>query len=275
MIQDIQPNIYRNEYLEKQPKEDSKIMIFNENTILCKNENGKITYPSYKDLANIKGEYIYLFVIDDIEYFLIKSSKEISIANYTYENINICRQASPKYNAFAGVTSYQLSCWYNDNRFCGRCGSNLRHDHKERMMFCDECKNAIYPKISPAVIVGITNGDKLLMTKYAGREYTNYALVAGFTEIGEAIERTVEREVMEEVGLKVKNITYYKSQPWSFSGTLLLGFFAEVDGDTKITMDEEELSVAEWISRDDIEYNDNGISLTGEMISEFKKGLTN
>ena len=75
------------------------------------------------------------------------------------------------------------------------------------------CGNMEYPKICPAVIVGVTDGDRLLMSKYAGRAYKNYALIAGFTEIGETVEQTVAREVMEEVGLKVKNIRYYKASP--------------------------------------------------------------
>lgn len=99
-----------------------------------------------------------------------------------------------------------------------------------------------------------------------------YALIAGFTEIGETLEETVQREVMEEIGLKVKNIRYYKSQPWSFSSTLLCGFFCEVDGDTEITLDTEELSVGEWFDRDNIPVEDDGVSLTREMIVVFKTG---
>ena len=76
----------------------------------------------------------------------------------------------------------------------------------------------------PAVIVGITHGDEIVLTKYA-RGFAHYALVAGFTEIGETLEETVQREVMEEVGLKVKNIRYYKSQPWGIVDDILMGFF--------------------------------------------------
>lgn len=94
----------------------------------------------------------------------------------------------------------------------------------------------VFPKISPAVIVAVTDNDRVLLTKYAGRTYKNYALVAGFNEAGETIEQTVRREVMEEVGLKVKNLKYYKSQPWGLSGSLLSGFFCELDGDDKITL---------------------------------------
>lgn len=128
------------------------------------------------------------------------------------------------------------------------------------------------PTDLPAVIVGVLNGNKILMSKYAGRPYTNYALIAGFTEIGESAEQTVAREVMEEVGLKVKNIRYYKSQPWAFSGSLLMGFFCDLDGSDQITLDTNELAEAGWFDRDEITLTDDHISLTREMILKFKEG---
>mgnify|MGYP000665301821 FL=1 len=132
-----------------------------------------------------------------------------------------------------------------------------------------------YPKLSPAVIVAVRNGEKLLLSKYAGREFTNYALIAGFAEIGEPIEDTVRREVMEEVGLKVKNLRFYKSQPWSFTDTLLFGFFCDLDGDDTICLDEEELSLAVWMERSQIPVDEYEISLTREMMTLFKNGLDN
>ena len=129
-----------------------------------------------------------------------------------------------------------------------------------------------YPKICPAVIIGVTDGDRILMSKYAGRTYKKYALLAGFTEIGETVEQTVAREVMEEVGLKVKNIRYYKSQPWAFSDTLLMGFYCDLDGSDEITLDREELSLAEWFERDKIPVEPSRDSLTNEMIIKFKLG---
>ena len=141
-------------------------------------------------------------------------------------------------------------------------------------MRCPDCGQMEYPKISPAVIVGILHNGKLLMSKYAGRDnITYYALIAGFTEIGESIEETIRREVMEEVGLKVKNIRYYKSQPWSFSETILMGFFVDLEGDDEtITLDTEELATAEWFTREDAPPQPLNISLTSEMIWQFKHG---
>ena len=137
---------------------------------------------------------------------------------------------------------------------------------------CPGCGMTEYPKISPAVIIAIIDGDKILLTKYAKRRYKNYALVAGYVEVGESFEDTVNREVMEEVGLRVKNITYYKSQPWSFTDTMMIGFFAQLDGDNKITRQEEELAEAGWFHRDEIPESDTKLSIGQEMIDLFKSG---
>ena len=131
----------------------------------------------------------------------------------------------------------------------------------------------IFPKIAPAVIVALTHGNKILLTKYAAtRDYKKYALIAGFVEIGETVEETVEREVMEEVGLKVKNLRYYKSQPWSFTDTLLMGFFCELDGEDGITLDTDELAMAEWFEREQMPVEAEDLSLTNEMMMAFKHG---
>ena len=79
---------------------------------------------------------------------------------------------------------------------------------------------------------------------------------------------------MEEVWIHVKNIRYYKSQPWSFTDTVLMGFYCELDGEDVITMDAHELSVAEWMRREDIPTEFDGISLTNEMIMRFKEGIS-
>ena len=126
------------------------------------------------------------------------------------------------------------------------------------------------------VVLSVTRGDEILLTTYANREYKRYALIAGFTEIGETAEQTVAREVMEEVGLPVKNIRYYKSQPWGFESDLLLGFYCEVDEEAAdsdhICRDEQELASAEWVKREDMPEYPEEISLTHEMMMRFKYG---
>ena len=217
---------------------------------------------------------VYLFSIDEMRCFYWKipdGRAELFIKDgFRLAKRQDFRRLYPKHLAFASVTACMLDGWYRANRYCGKCGKKLVHDTKERMLYCPNCDNRIYPRINPAVIVAVTDGDRLLLTTYKGREYKNYALVAGFTEIGESFEDTVRREVMEEAGLSVKNIRYYGSQPWAFADNLLAGYFCEVDGDATIRIDEEELATAEFFERDEIpvEYTDS--SLTNEMICAFK-----
>ena len=177
----------------------------------------------------------------------------------------------PRETAYALFTAYHLAVWYRDSRYCGRCGKKTIHSSTERAMVCPDCGNVIYPRINPAVIVGVINKDRLLITKYA-RGYGGSALVAGFTEIGETFEETVAREVQEETGLSVRNIRYYKSQPWGPAADILAGYYCEVDGNEEITIDASELKTAQWVKREDIVLQDNDWSLTNEMMKVFKEG---
>lgn len=271
MIQDIFPKVYHNEYKNLEPTENDFILVFHKNTVLIRFQDEKLRYPIFREMAEFSCHYHYLFSIDNYKYFLARpDSDTVGPEGYHYENVTIFRTADSRHTAFAGITGHHLFNWYETNRFCGRCGSKMLPDPNERMLKCPCCENMVYPRISPAVIVGVVNKDKLLLSKYAGRAYTRYALIAGFTEIGESVEQTVAREVMEEVGLKVKNIRYYKSQPWAFSGSLLMGFFAELDGDDTITLDTNELAEAGWFRRDEIDLEDDHLSLTREMILKFK-----
>lgn len=275
MLQDIQPYKYQNEFLIKTPSKEDYILIFDDNHICLCNQNK--SFPTFDDIQKSCDQndlnadnFVYIFSIDQHNFFLGMNLNIDSIKNIYKENTQIFRIMEPKWMSFAGVTGSQLFRWYHEHGYCGKCGNPLEKSITERALTCKCCKLTIYPKISPAVIVGITNGDKLLMSTYANRTYKRYALIAGFTEVGETLEDTVKREVMEEVGLNVKNIRYYKNQPWSFSDSLLIGFFAELDGSDVIKIDENELSEARWFHRDEIPESDSDISLTSEMIEAFR-----
>jgi len=142
----------------------------------------------------------------------------------------------------------------------------------ERAMVCPQCNNTLYPQIAPAVIVALVNEDKILLTRYAHGPYKRYALIAGYTEIGETIEETVVREVMEETGIKAKNLRYYASQPWPFSGSVLMGYIADVDGSDEIKLDRNELCEGVWMKREEVEADENPKSITNQMIRDFKMG---
>lgn len=283
MIQDIAPHKYDNAYHNQPPCPDSYVLYFEERTALVCHKGEAFDFPRFKDLpedfmdeAGASHTYTYLFSIDGETYYLIDKLPDSVPEGFVMENIQYFRGGAPRYLAFAGITGYQLFLWYRSRQFCGRCGSRLRKDEKERMMYCDNCRQMEYPKISPAVIIGVTDKNRLLLSKYAGRGYKRYALLAGFSEIGETLEETVKREVMEEVGLKVTNIRYYKNQPWSFSDSLLVGFFCDLESPDEIRLDQNELALAQWFEREDIPLEDDThASLTHEMIRYFKDGHVN
>ena len=278
MIQDIAPHTYHNEYKPSAPDKDSFILAYEKGSILLPRQerDADITFPRFRELeekiADLYNNFIYLFSIDDQRFYLIPELDTSLLPDYEFQDVRILRTAQPQHLAFAGITGHQLFQWYSKRRYCGCCGKPMVHSQKERMMECPYCGNQEYPVLCPAVIVGITNGDKIILSKYEGRRFKRYALIAGFAEIGETIEETVHREVMEEVGLKVKNLRYYKSQPWSFSGTLLFGFYCDLDGDDTLTVDHDELSMASWFNREDIPDEGDNISLTKEMMMAFKHG---
>ena len=295
------------------PMEDDYVMIFQGRTVYLREEGAEIYMPKYSEAGPYLDSQplIYLFAIDERQYFLYlprtmqkvqggqdkqqaqetkevqqtkglqqsqgsSAAADLQLPGFESVKLSEIRRKKPQHRVFAAETAFHLYGWYRDNAFCGRCGTPTVADGKERMLRCPSCGNMIFPKIVPAVIVGVTRGNEILLTTYANREYKRYALIAGFTEIGETAEQTVAREVMEEVGLPVKNIRYYKSQPWGFESDLLLGFYCDVDEEmadsSRITMDEQELASAEWVKREDMPEYPEEISLTHEMMMRFKYG---
>ena len=269
MIQDIAPRVMDNAYQDLQPTAEDFILSFQNDKLLCRAEGEQLVYPRLCQIQTENLTYVYLFSIDEIRYFLADPAQTVRAEGFDYHGLGILRKLGPKDADYAGVTAYHLNTWYRSNRYCGCCGARTVWSHVERRIDCPQCGHQIYPQIAPCIIVAVTDGNKLLLTRYAGRAYRRYALVAGFSEIGESSEDTVRREVFEETGVRVKNIRFYKSQPWGFSGSLLMGYFAELEGDPTITIQQDELSEAVWKRREEIDFVDDGISLTGEMIKRF------
>ncbi len=284
MLQELTFGRLENEYYEREAKETDFVICVNGNRVLLtREENHQVSYPTVGDVREWadrnqwntwkETKLQYIFRMQDKDYYLwMGEAGEAMDDSYVYEEIRQFSVFETKDACFAACTAMHLYVWYRNNQFCGRCQTQTVHDAKERMLRCPNCGNLIFPRISPAVIIAVTDGDHILMSKYAGRSYTRYALIAGFTEIGETLEETVKREVMEEVGLKVKNIRYYKSQPWGRDGGVLMGFFCDLDGSNEIRLDETELALAEWHERTSMPTEDDGISLTREMMRVFEEG---
>ena len=276
MIQDIAPSKLHNEYRACAPEDGDVIYIFDEKgRVLLGDDEGHILFIRHEDVPDART--IYLFSIDEQRFFLSLDLSDCQRDGYEYVTIREVRDrfsGTSMSDVYSVFTAYHLWRWYADYRHCGRCGADLKPGTTERSLVCPECGNTVYPRINPAVIVGVTKGDCLLLTRYR-TGYGHNALVAGFTEIGETLEETVQREVMEETGIRVTNIRYYKSQPWGMAQDILVGFYCDAVGDDEIRMDEGELKFAEWVRREDIELQPNNLSLTNEMMKVFKENRLN
>ncbi len=282
MLQDLAWGRLENEFYQKQPEDDDLVVCVQGNAILTgQGKESPVFLPTVGSVRKWADTWTtwreeklrYVFRMQGVNYFLwMGEAGACPEEGYTYIPARQMRYPGARELCYAAMTAWHLFVWYRNNRFCGNCGGRTIHDEKERMVRCPACGNLIFPRISPAVIVGVTDGDRLLMSKYAGRGYRNYALIAGYTEIGETMEQTVRREVLEEVGLRVKNIRYYKSQPWGVDGNVLMGFYCDLDGEDTIRLDRTELALAEWHLRNALPIEDDGISLTREMIRVFGEG---
>ena len=280
MLQDLEFGHLDNQYHEKSPNPGDRVFCMRGGDILMgRDAENHLHIPTWEQVRSLCQDWNrwggmetrFVFSMQDEDYYLWMGEAG-EVPGFAYEPAATLRQTVSKNICFAAMTGWHLFTWYRNNRFCGRCGSKTEHDRKERMMRCPDCGNMIFPRISPAVIIALVDGDRLVLSKYAGRNYTRFALLAGFIEIGETAEECVAREVMEEVGLKVKNIRYYGSQPWGIAGNLQIGYFCDLDGSDEIHIDKNELSEAGWYDRHDLPAKDDGISLTREMIRIFGEG---
>lgn len=204
MLHENPGHSYHNEFARRAPRPEDCAMCFSGREVLL--IDGEL--PSFAQMPGAAAGARYLFELDGRGYFLARAQSG-QPPGAALSSIDRFRNMNPQHMGFAGITASQLHRFYEGNAFCGRCAARMEQSESERALVCPMCGNTVYPKISPAVIVGVTDADRLLLTKYAGRAQANYALVAGFCECGEPVEDTVRREVMEEVGLRVKNIRYY------------------------------------------------------------------
>ncbi|MBW1850764.1 MAG: NAD(+) diphosphatase [Deltaproteobacteria bacterium] len=167
----------------------------------------------------------------------------------------------------AGLAN-QLRLWNLNHQFCGKCGNPTENKTDERAKICPQCGLINYPRLSPAIIVAVIKDKQILLAHSSRFPSKFYSVLAGFVEPGETLETCVKREVREEVGLDVKNICYFGSQPWPFPDSLMVAFTAEYAGG-KITTDNCEIADANWFSADNLPDVPPRISIARELIDWF------
>lgn len=168
--------------------------------------------------------------------------------------------------------AWQIALFLRTHRFCGQCGSRMQNVGWKMAMQCHTCQHRTYPRISPCIIVAIRKSKQILLAQGKNHKDGMYSTLAGFVESGESLEQAVHREVMEEVGVKVKNLQYFGTQPWPFPHQLMCGFLADYDSD-EINIDENEILAADWFDFDNLPFIPPPFSIAGQLIEATLKNI--
>ena len=161
----------------------------------------------------------------------------------------------------------ELLYWDRNTRFCGVCGTPMEMD-TDISKRCSNCGKTVWPQLATAIIVLINRGDDLLLVHARNFKTDFYGCIAGFVETGESLEEAVRREVMEETQLKIKNLRYFKSQPWPYPCGLMVGFFAEYESG-ELKLQDEELSRGGWFNKNSLPTIPEKLSLARMLIDDW------
>jgi NAD+ diphosphatase len=169
---------------------------------------------------------------------------------------------------WVAARAVQIVDWNRTHRFCGRCGVPLETKTDERAKECPQCGLLHFPRLAPAIIVLVEQGNQLLLARSRHFMPGMYSVLAGFVEPGESLEEAVVREVKEEVGITIKDIKYFGSQPWPFPHSLMIGFTATYAGG-EISLDDKEIEDARWFTVEKLPRIPGKISIARKLIDGF------
>jgi NAD+ diphosphatase len=161
-----------------------------------------------------------------------------------------------------------LTAWDRDHRYCGRCGAATERSQAERVRTCSRCGHGAYPRLSPAIIALVERDGRALLARNARFSLPFFSTLAGFVEVGETLEAAVAREIHEEAGVAVADVRYFGSQPWPFTGSLMIGFTARWAGG-EIVPDPTEIADADWFPPDELPRIPPRLSIARELIDDF------
>lgn len=215
---------------------------------------GAYNVPTSKDIECLRPmicDIQYFGQIDEKDSYIASLSESVSLKGFILKGLRyLYHEIEDDWYLLANRACH-LNNWKKMNRYCGCCGEVMNRSSDEVAMLCGNCGNIVYPRISPAVIVAITKGERILLAHGARFSGKMYSVLAGYVEAGETLEDCVQREVMEEVGIRIKNIKYFSSQPWPYPDSLMVAFTAEHESG-EISVDGKEIEDANWYCKDDL-----------------------
>jgi NAD+ diphosphatase len=235
------------------------LLLKNSEVLISNNPTSKLAWLGINKIRELQINItpIFLGILNDSYHYALSVSDQIDskVSSIGLEFIHI-RDAGAllelEESAIAGYASMQMN-WHHRHKFCPSCGSPTTMKRAGQVRKCTDCTVEHFPRTDPVIIVIVHDGEKCLLGQSRGRlQNTNtYSALAGFVDQGESIEEAVAREVMEEAGISVKNVTYHSSQPWPLPYSLMIGCHAEA-ASTEINMDPEEMTDVKWFTREEV-----------------------
>lgn len=257
---------------DKQPSD--LWFIFDKTKLLIKITSDTITVPKTSDLSENQ------IAPDRVQYIGTLDSWPCYAAEFTGGSFDADNIKFKDLRALFGLMeeeliwiagrANQLVDWSRTHQHCGVCGHLTEDKSDERAKICPQCGTVNYPRLSPAVIVAVLKDNQILLARNKRFRLPFYSVLAGFVEPGETLEECVQREIREEVNIRVKNIRYFGSQPWPFPNSLMIAFVADY-ADGEIATDGLEIVEAAWFSKDELPQIPPKISIARQLIDSFIK----
>jgi NAD+ diphosphatase len=248
--------------------------LFRDDRILVHRQADNSVCPYLNDVSLFETAFVrkqYLGYLRRIDCYAAELSRDTSLPTNS-ELHRVRRLLGEVDDELLGIAgrANQMIHWAQTHKFCGRCGQPTRDMENERAKICPPCGLINYPRVSPAVIVAVLNGHRLLLARSTRIGSSYHSVLAGFVEPGETLEDCVRREVKEEVGIRVKNIRYFGSQPWPFPNALMVAFTAEYAGGD-IRVNPSEIVDAEWFDAAALPRIPGKWSISRQLIDWFAK----
>lgn len=258
--------------LENEDEVNKYWFIFFNNKVLVEVINDKVTIPSTKTLEELNLSIVrkqYLGTLfGQPSYSVEVNSEESSKETIHFKELRSLYNDLDEDIFLLAGKAYQIVNWDKTHQYCGCCGSTTITIKEEYAKKCTNCGFVNYPRISPAVITAVFKEGKLLLAHNKSFKGNMHSLIAGFVEPGETLEEAAKREIQEEVGIQVKNVKYWGSQPWPFPNSLMVGFTADYESG-EIVEDGTEILSADWFDIDNLPELPTRVSIARKIIDSY------
>ncbi|MGD2049501.1 MAG: NAD(+) diphosphatase [Chloroflexota bacterium] len=245
--------------------------------LLVRIDGGTAEVPRLRDLSDLGLQSVrqqYLGELDDQPCFSAELVEDTTAPDgWSFQGLRRLYNLLPDELFWVAGAAVQIVDWDRNHQYCGHCGAETKDKKGERAKECPQCGLISYPRISPAIIVLVEKDDTLLLARSHRHPSSMYSVLAGFVEPGETLEAAVAREIREEVGIEVKDIRYFGSQPWPFPNSLMIAFTCQYK-DGEIVLEEEEMADADWYKPDELPLIPPEISIARQLIDWFVAGHT-